>query len=419
MSRRHVAGIIAASSLLSVAGPSSAVPYDETEFPRAGCIRSVLDGDGDGKYQLQSGVARPAPMDNNVQPLDIKSVSLGTTDTDFKAYVQVANLGAAFDMVETAYQWEVSFKTPDGALVTLATRKANPQYAGTPAQPTSMADYPKGSFLIGTNTSVFETIYEDQDVPKNTIVFKVALSEMQKAFPGGMTVGVTQITDITAKSYAYMPHSPSAAKIADTAATAVAYTVGDSYCFGPPPAALSGFAAAPVQFSDATNLTATLKSEAGDALAGKPVEFRVAGETAVLRGTTNAAGVATVSYKPTIPAGKPKVTVSFAGDADHGKTSVLSEVTVLAEKTAFGTLVVAKPTTTTRRVTATLLDDDRKPVAGQKVDFYVNGKRAGSATTNAKGQAIFTAAKPTQSVYAKYAGLAGKYLTATSKTVKV
>lgn len=420
MSRRHAAGILAATSLLATASPSNAVDYDETEFPRAGCTRAVTDGPGDGKYQLQSNPAVPRPSDTNVPPLDILGLALGTTETDFKVYLQVANLSTPFDQTETAYQWDVSFETTDGAVVTLATRKLNTTYnSANNLQPTSPGSYPKGSFVIGTSTGSFSQVFQEQDTAKNTIVFKIALSELQKAFPSGMTLGTSELKKISATSAAYMPHSPSVSKRADTVATETTYVVGDSYCFGPPPALLSAFSTKTVQFSDTTTLTATLKSEAGDALAGKAVEFRVAGETAVLRGTTNGSGVATVSYKPTITASKPKVTVSFAGDADHGKSTLVGEVIVAAEKTAFNALAVARPTATTRKVTATLLDDDKKAVAGQKVDVYVNGRKVTSLTTNSKGQVIYSGAKPTQSVYVKYAGLSGKYLGATSKTVKV
>ncbi|WP_321423206.1 PKD domain-containing protein [uncultured Methanobacterium sp.] len=75
----------------------------------------------------------------------------------------------------------------------------------------------------------------------------------------------------------------------------------------------------------AVNLTATLTSLNGTALAGETVTFTVNGSS--YNTTTNANGVATVSYTPT-RAGVYSVTASFSGDLNYGDSSKIGYLTV-------------------------------------------------------------------------------------------
>jgi hypothetical protein len=70
-------------------------------------------------------------------------------------------------------------------------------------------------------------------------------------------------------------------------------------------------------------------------------------------------------------------------------------------------------------VTATLLDNDKHAVAGQKVAWYVNNKKVSTLTTDSKGRTVFKGAKPGQTVQAKFTAVPGKYAACSSKAVKV
>ena len=154
----------------------------------------------------------------------------------------------------------------------------------------------------------------------------------------------------------------------------------------------------------------------------KQVDFAITGDPAGTKtGTTDANGVATVTIATGLKAsGTPyPVTVTFAGDATDGKAKLTGTILVTPEKTVFAPLAVARPSATTRTVTATLTDDDKKPLAAQKVEWLVNGKKVATLTTDAKGKSVYKGAKPGQLVQARFVAVSGKYLGALSNKPKV
>ena len=70
-----------------------------------------------------------------------------------------------------------------------------------------------------------------------------------------------------------------------------------------------------------------------------------------------------------------------------------------------------------RTVTATLTAAG-KPLAGQVVTWFVNGKKAATTTTSPSGTAVLKTAKPTQIVTAEFGGVPDKYL-ASKATARV
>ena len=78
------------------------------------------------------------------------------------------------------------------------------------------------------------------------------------------------------------------------------------------------------------------------------------------------------------------------------------------------TLSVAKAGST-RTVTARLTSAG-KPLAGQVVTWFVNGKKVGTSTTSTAGTAVLKTAKPTQTVTAEFAGVNDKYLPSKATT---
>ena len=188
--------------------------------------------------------------------------------------------------------------------------------------------------------------------------------------------------------------------------------VGSNACFGPAAAKLLNVGKTSVQYTDAAAVAAKLTSSTGKALAGKTVRFQVGSAAATAR--TGSDGVARAALDPRLAAGTYTLVTSFAGDATAGKVTLSTPFKVSVEVTKLA-LSVAK-SGSKRTVTAKLLDDDRRPVAGQVVDWFVNGKKVGSARTSSAGVATLGSAKPGQTVLAQFAGVAGKYAASKSST---
>jgi hypothetical protein len=358
--------------------------------PRAGCFLGQ-DATGDGRPTFATGVAAP-----NEPGLDLVGYSVNTTASEIKAHLHLADLGdkpANFvgDRFEIAFGYEGATYTLAGGRVTAPSDEVT-------------AEQTRGQVNGTTNAALLPTVEFDKDA--NTVAISVARSVLSgvhgKAIPYGAV-----FTGVTARTWGIQPALQFPADTATNAAD-TKYTVGHSPCYTPPPATLAAVGRPSVQYGDAARLTAKLTKDGGGALAGKPVTFTLGSRSATA--TTNSSGVATALVVNTLPAGDGAFTASFAGDSSAGAAAVTAPVTLRAETTRL-TLSVAK-SGTKRTVTATLKDDDGKPVAGQTVTWLVNGKAAGSAKTDAKGVAVLKTAKPGQTVVAKYAGLTGRYLAA-------
>jgi hypothetical protein len=136
-------------------------------------------------------------------------------------------------------------------------------------------------------------------------------------------------------------------------------------------------------------------------------------------GTTDEDGVAEVTAPAATPAGTYPVKAFYQGDEDVRDAEAVADLVVVPEVTILAPLKIAKPNTTTRYATTTLLDDDKTPVAGQKIEWWVNGKKVATTTTDSLGQSTYKALKPGQSVQAKFSKVLGKYAAAAGKPVKV
>lgn len=97
---------------------------------------------------------------------------------------------------------------------------------------------------------------------------------------------------------------------------------------------------------------------------------------------------------------------SLAIEAEGATTTI--EFIVSLEKT------VLKATGSKGSATATLTDDEKKPVAGQVITFTSGSKKV-TARTNAKGVAIAKGLPP-GNVKVAYAGAAGMYTAASTAT---
>ena len=158
-------------------------------------------------------------------------------------------------------------------------------------------------------------------------------------------------------------------------------------------------------------LSATLKSGSA-ALSGRTVSFTVDG-TVVGTGTTNAAGLATLSYA--LPAGAAlgphTVTATFAGDAAYLAAVGKGTLTV-KNATSLSVASVSGAHGTSVTLSAALTAGGAAP-SGKTITFKVDGKTIGSVVTDATGTASLpypipaTAKTGGHPISASFAGDAG------------
>lgn len=413
MPPRRLGVAVTAASLLAAVPPSNAA-----ELPRAVCSKRLNDDAGDAKYSLQGAKDSQVrdPNQANVEPLDIRGVTLRHTPDYLEAYVAVTKVEKAFATHETAYQYDVMFENVDGSKFKLTYTATNPFWDPAPtgkAPPTPPA---KASWTVGTTTTTFDEVTHEVDRTNNVVILRVPRDQFDRAWSAPVKQGDV-LSKLSAKTYTFIYPYAGTSSLRETDNTAVyepGYTVGDDFCFG-----LMRFGATATQFGDPSTLTAMLVDGDGNPAAGKSVKFTV-GEAAPVSGTTNAAGVASIPYVSTLPAGTHPVVVSFAGDeSTPAATDLAGELVIKPEVTAFAPLTFTRPTTKTRVVTATLLDDDKKAVAGQSIVWYVNGRKVATYKSDSRGRSVYKGAKPGQTVQARFVTVAGKYTGAASKSLKV
>ena len=405
-----VAAALFAGVLPATAADAPPVP----EFPRAACKTGFTDPEGDAAIDYTSTGMTGAVTGSN-DYLDVKGVTIRLTADKLLVFLSTKALainGAGMDPYDTAYRYIVSFKAGTKVL-TFGIEQKNPT---APVAGLDSTQYPTA--LVGsTAITGFTATFYGADATHGAYAVWTAPRDKTESLVGYPLVEGETFTAIAAKTMlAAVNRTPQADELTVPATTA--WPVTDESCFGAPPASLALTVPATVQYGDGAAVKVTLTDEGGTPLAGKKVQLSVTGSGAApVSATTNAAGVAAATVKATVPAGTATVVASYAGDETVGKATASAPLKVVVEKAVFGPLTVGKPSATSRVVTATLLDDDKSPAAGQKVDFYVNTKKVATVVTSSAGTAVYKGAKPGQSVQAKFAGTAGKYAAATSKAV--
>lgn len=378
-------------------------------YPKAGC-NTVSDGTGD------SGIAPVAggPAVLGDADLDLTGLVLGTTPTEFVAFLRVADL-KALPPHGNGHRFEVSF-THNAKVINIFAQQLdgivtaeNDALSSTgvvkPNPPVNTGGRVAGAYDAKLKvTSTF-------DVTNNVVILRLTRASLDevagKPAPDGTTV-----TLVSGASWIVLPTSSHRTDqaIAATPAAQV-YTFGDSPCFEAPAAKLANTGRTSVQYTDAAAVAARLTDSAGQPLAGKTVTFAVGSRSVTARSGSD--GVAKAALNPGVTAGAYSLVTSFAGDATAGKVSLTTPFSVVAEKTRI-VLSVAK-NGTRRTVTAKLLDDDGRAVAGQVVTWYVNGKKVTTSRTTSAGIATLTTAKPTQTVKVVFTAVTGKYLGSTAQ----
>lgn len=144
------------------------------------------------------------------------------------------------------------------------------------------------------------------------------------------------------------------------------------------------------QYSDTATLEARLTDSGGAPLADEEVAFSLGSSSA--SGTTDADGVATVTFPLNDAPGDYNAMVSFAGRAGELTPAVSTAPFTVMKEDSETTLTVSGKGSK-RTLTATLADADAStsPLAGQTIVFRANGTQIGTATTNESGVATLAA----------------------------
>jgi hypothetical protein len=136
------------------------------------------------------------------------------------------------------------------------------------------------------------------------------------------------------------------------------------------------------------------------AFAGKTVEV-----------TSGEDGKITADLPVTSNAGSYPVTATWAGDDTLGTATATSPLVVKIQPTT--TTLTSAVSGTSVIVKATVLDDLKKPIAGQTVTWLVDGKAAGSTKTDSAGRASLKTVKG-KTVKATFAGVRDRYAASTA-----
>jgi hypothetical protein len=434
-----VAGFVPASA--DTTAPSdpctSASTLSSCELPRPACTHAMTDspGDGDAKYvgngswgslQPQVDAVKSTAFPNNTS-LDLLGVYLRVTPDFVQTFFPVNHIvdPSAMGTDEATYRYTVTFKVGTKTVV-----MSGEQYNLSPTAVYEPGDSPTNGLFPQVHVDgrqaytggTSQLIVRNASPNPSWVIISTQRSKLETALGAPLTAD-TLFTGISADTKDVFYNEETPADSTTQTGAAAQHNALDDWCFGPPPTALNSLTvASPVVYHHSTPVSAVLVDQDGKPLAGKPVTFTIHdGKGIAVTGTTDADGRAQVLYGPVgAAAGTYAMTATFPGEGTTLKTSTAtSTITVTAQKTAFAPLKIAKPSAKTRVVTATLLDDMSRGVAGARVDWYLNGKKAASTTTDKSGHAVFKAGKPGQTVQARFAGKAGMLLASVSKSAKL
>jgi hypothetical protein len=399
--------------------PASGANIDP-ELPHVVCSqRVVADIKGDAAPDYVGGGNTSSIITNN-PALDILAVDLRLTADQLQVFLAIDGVISPSTMAayEASYRYTMTFKF-NGKLFTYAIEQRNPS---NPAQPLDGVGYPTMNMGTGGDDLPGSTsgIRPGTASTPSWVIFTSPRARIEKNL-GGPIVPGDAFTNIYAMTQDFTSAAKAKGDDTTVAAAQAKYVVGKDDCFGPPPTTVGSLVVSPAQWSDSAALSAVLLDSTGKPMANKSLSFAVGNSAhTTLRATTDVYGRATVSDGPIWDhAGSYPVTVQFVGDTAGKPSSATGTLRVTAEVCSFNALLVTKPTAATRVVTATLLDNDRHPVVGVAVDWWVNGKKAATGKTDKAGKVGLRTGKPGQTVQARYAGAPGMLTAAVSKTVKL
>jgi hypothetical protein len=386
---------------------------DPSKLPLADCFLAK-----DPKGDASIGFVNGAPGLPNDPDLDLTSLTIGADAKNLYAYLKVDKL-ADGPAVHDGHRFYVSFTHNKHTFTMAGSAFKNSQsgqlkdglaQTGQVAHVTQLAVDGVSSAtdpnrVIGNGPGFVDSGLKyvfDQKTSTVSAILPIADIEKYGKAPvaGAVLSGV--YGGAYGDSYAVANPADAIPDGATSPATSkLTYTMGDNHCFGGgASSALTYVGALKAQYGDTAAVAAKLVDAAGKPVAGKVVTFSLGSSTAT--GKTGGNGVAKAALLVKDKAGKRSLAISGGGATTRVVFTVLIEKTVL---TATGTKGA---------VTATLRDDDRRPVGGQVITFTLGSKKV-TARTDAKGVAKATGLPP-GNVKVTYAGAPGMYTAANATT---
>ena len=351
--------------------------------PRKNCVQ----------YKDATGDADPSGTGlDNEDALDINQVNLKSPAGQLQVFVGIVDPSTSLFPLFSGPVYSTSF-TVNGKAVALSAGADGPATA---------------TVATVANTDIKATL--KIDATHKNVVFTVPLDGLSKAVGATVAKG----TAITLPAAGTAADSPLGALDADSAAGTTApektYAYGDNTCFLPPPGVITLDTDPSGQYSDVTELFATLNDADGSPVQGEKVTAVLTGGRPVTVKTDND-GIADIKLPLLVAAGAKTITVTYAGSGEVGPAKATKGFTVTAEKT------LLKLVASRGGATATVLDNDKHPVVGRYVTFVV-GSAKRVVKTNAKGVAVLTGVKKGTAVKATFLAVKGYYLGTPTYTVR-
>lgn len=363
--------------------PSAEGPPPLFAFPRAGCF--LYKDDADDAAPGMDPVYSPL----NDGDLDFTQVSARSATDAVSVFAKVAALGDAPETpIFDGHKFTTSFGI-NGKTITAVAEGAGPATT-TPA--TAKA------------TAVFDTA-------KSFVIFTFPKADLATAVGAPITAG-TAITNITWTSNAVSDvfGDFDADSAAGTTAAEKSYAIGDNSCFQPLPGIVTLDTTGRGVYSDASVVDVSVTDADENALSGVKLHLQLSGMRPMTL-VSDDEGIAEFTFPVTVPAGARTLTATFLGSADAGPAGAGAPFTVSPETT------VLKAVGGKGSVTATLTDNDKKPVVGQLVAFKA-GSKVTKVKTNAKGVAVLSRLAKGTTVSVSFAAVPGKYLAAKAVSAK-
>jgi hypothetical protein len=359
--------------------------------PREGCA-TYTDAAGDADYGT-----------GNDADLDILRVVLASPPGALRAYITVEKLDAA--EYAPGHQFMASFTLDSKPIEFYAGESDVPEAraaAETFVQPLNGVRYNGVPVPDAKLEAVFDT-------KTNTVILTVDRASIEAAGKISLADGVV-LAGATAKSLADFVYAPlTADTVTGKDADSSTYTIGDNTCFAPPEGRLALTVPTSVVAGHTAIVSGVLTNAAGAPVPAKPVNVTLPGKVAIV--TSDVDGKFSASFAMNNTAGSYPVTASWAGDETLTAATATAPLLVKIQPTS--TALTAAVSGTSVVVKATLLDDLRKPLAGQTVTWLVDGKAAGSSKTDSAGRATLKTAKG-KTVKATFAGVRNRYAASTA-----
>lgn len=382
------------------AGPPGAAADTQPaiRLPNAGCV-TFSDPAGDA--------AAPWGADSD---LDITWAAFTSPVGKIRVFIHLAKLGSP-TLIGHIYSASFVFNTK---VLKFFGGEDGAGFESIPRDPTGQLGKPL-NYVTYDNHQIPDlepAVVFDQD--KSLVILTVDRAPIEAFVKAPLADGLT----VTAVGVAAEGDGYTANISADNAPKTIppaqsTYTIGDNHCVTPPKGVLTLTSPSTSVYGHEFTLSGVLKDETDKVIAGKPVSLMLDGKTQDL--TTDPNGAISYVVPSTLLSGGYDLKATFAGDDDLQAAQASVHVDIAAAPTRM--TLTSAPSGRSVIVKAVLLNDLKKPMAGQVITWLVDGKVTKTTKTDATGKATFTTA-PRHSIKASFAGVSRRYL-GTSATKRI